>query len=104
MSQRAIIMAVILVILAQLVTAIHEINPFQRMAMMTAKSEEGRAKLPRFCATSRCCGSLSVWSKCYGCCGSPCCHFDWRGVFRTSVFRHHTGDVRHVFRSVRAVM
>jgi CheY-like chemotaxis protein len=30
----------------QLVTAIHEINPHQRMAMMTADPEEAREKLP----------------------------------------------------------
>ena len=31
----------------QLVTAIHEINPHQRMAMMTADPQEARAKLPK---------------------------------------------------------
>jgi DNA-binding NtrC family response regulator len=30
----------------QLVTAIHEINPLQRMAMMTAEPKEARGKLP----------------------------------------------------------
>ena len=30
----------------QLVTAIHDINPFQRMAMMTAEPKEARGKLP----------------------------------------------------------
>jgi DNA-binding NtrC family response regulator len=31
----------------QLVTAIHEINPHQRMAMMTADPKEAREKLPK---------------------------------------------------------
>ena len=31
----------------QLVTAIHEINPLQRMAIMTADPEEAREKLPK---------------------------------------------------------
>jgi hypothetical protein len=30
----------------QLVTAIHEINPLQRMAMMTAEPKKSRGKLP----------------------------------------------------------
>jgi two-component system, cell cycle sensor histidine kinase and response regulator CckA len=32
---------------AQLVTAIHEVNPSQKMAIMTAEPEEAREKLPQ---------------------------------------------------------
>jgi DNA-binding NtrC family response regulator len=60
----------------QLVTAIHGINPYQQMALMTADPKGARGNLPQLCATSRCSGSTSGWSKC---CGSRCCHFDSDG-------------------------
>ena len=65
---------------AQLVTAIHGINPHQQMALMTADLEGARANLPQALRHSRCSGSTSGSSKCCGCCGSPFCRIDW-GAF-----------------------
>ena len=48
----------------QLLTAIHGISPFQRMAIMTATPTEARG---------RCSASHSGLSKCCGSCGCPCC-------------------------------
>ena len=57
-------------------TAIHELNPHHQMALMTAAPEEREGFCRRLCATSRCSGSTSGWSKCCDCCGRPCCRCD----------------------------
>src|SRR3984885_11645596 len=63
----------------ELVTAIHELNPHHQMALMTAAPEEREGFCRRLCATSRCSGSASGWSKCCDCYGSPRCRFDLDG-------------------------
>jgi len=62
----------------QLRTAIHGINPLQRMAIMTPIPRNPEGSCPRLCETSQCCESHSSWGKCCGCSGSPCCRFDWQ--------------------------
>ena len=59
----------------QLVTAIHEMNPSQKMAIMTAEPEEARENCRTLCGCCQCCGSLSKSTNCCEYCGSPCCRF-----------------------------
>jgi hypothetical protein len=49
---------------AQLLSAIHRINPFQGTAMMTSEPKDAPRKLRSPCSTSRCCGSRSGSSNC----------------------------------------
>jgi hypothetical protein len=63
---------------AQLVTAIHAMNPLQQTAMVTSAPLAARRNLPKALRSLPILRKPFRMSRRCDCCGSPCCRFDGR--------------------------